>query len=437
MACRSSVFQESINLLINQIISNASPLWCSSLSHSHILSPDTKFKSKTMPSIYSKNISTHEAQQRSQSGQSREQQSFRTNNESHPSSGGSHGYPLWLRRDIMFWDNLYGIDYVVNRFTVSKATIYRWRIRTAPYQQTGCHERQILTGHDQLLLVMVLFIFPRATNDEIATFIAVNGGTGGLSRQAISSRLEDLDVSRKRASLEAFAAYTPTNMMRAELFFSEPMPVGINGIPFFRLIDIDEAKFCLSGIESKYGRSLTCVRVRDTAHYKRMSRGITLILAVEPGNPHLPAHIYGSIQNPRKWWQLTVDNVNQVVFADFVDVICTDIEQNPIPGNYDNERVLMWDNLSAHATGLVQQTVELRPTRPEQKFTIVPRPPYRPMFAPVEYMFCEVASRLSRMVKKNWTIVDLRCGIVDCLIDIGRNCKLNRTFRHCLDQKRH
>ena len=80
-----------------------------------------------MPSIYSKHQSTHDAQQRSLAGLTRLQESFRSNNESHPSFGGSHGYPLWLRRDIMFWDNLHGIDYVVNRFDISKATVYRWR----------------------------------------------------------------------------------------------------------------------------------------------------------------------------------------------------------------------------------------------------------------------------------------------------------------------
>lgn len=224
--------------------------------------------------------------------------------------------------------------------------------------------------------------------------------------------------------------------MRVELFFSDIPPIGIRDIPFYRMIDMDEAKFCLDGIESKYGRALTCVRVRDTAHYKRGNRGITLILAIEPGNPNLPPHIYGSIQNPRKWWHLTCANVDQFIFAEFVDYVCSDIEVNPVPGNFDSEKYLLWDNLSAHGTGLVTATAELRPTRPQQSFTIVPRPPYRPMFAPVEYIFCEIASRLAGMVKKEWTLIDLRDGIVTCLIEIGRDCRLNRTFRHCLDQKR-
>ena len=238
-------------------------------------------------------------------------------------------------------------------------------------------------------------------------------------------------LTRKRASLEAFDAYLPINKMKCELFFSDPPPVGIRGVPIFRFIDVDEAKFCLQGCESHFGCSLTCVRVRDTGHYKRGAKGMTLILAVEAGNPTLLPHIYGSIQNPRKWWFITINNVNQIVFADFVDTICSDIETNPT-GNDDNERIFLWDNLSAHKTGLVTSTVELRPTRPQFRFTIVPRPPYQPKYAPVEYIFCEIGARLARMVKKNWTLMHLRNAIITCLIQIGRDCKLNRTFRHCL-----
>ena len=141
-------------------------------------------------------------------------------------------------------------------------------------------------------------------------FILTNGGTNIYLQQNISTQCGELDISRKRASLESYAAYTPINVMRVELFFSDIPPIGIRDIPFYRMIDMDEAKFCLDGIESKYGRALTCVRVIDTTHHKRGNRGITLILAIKTGNPNLPPHIYGSIQNPRKWWQLTCANVD-------------------------------------------------------------------------------------------------------------------------------
>ena len=380
--------------------------------------------------VFSKYLSSVQAQNRSNAGLSRQLQSERTNNTSHPSFGGSHGYPLHFRRDILFYESLYGIEFVIRRFNVSRATIYRWKHRIMPYQQTGNRQKQELTGFDQYLMSMCYFVHPRARNDEIATFIAVNGGTQGISRQAISRRSQELDYSRKRASLEAFEAYTPLNRMRCDLFFSEAPPVGIHTVPLHRCLDFDEAGFTLTSCESKYGKATTCIRVRDTGHYKKGQKRLNLILAVEPGNPMLPPHEYGSIQNPRKWWCLTVDNVDQLIFADFIDSVLTDIETNPVAD--DNERFLLWDNHTAHGTGLVTTTVELRPSRPQFRFIIVPRPPYQPKYAPVEYIFCEISSRLATMVQPNWTLLNLRMAIETCIIQIGRDCKLNRTFRHCL-----
>ena len=281
-------------------------------------------------------------------------------------------------------------------------------------------------------MTIFLLVQPRAKSDHIATFIASRGGTRGLSRQSISRRTKELKYSRKRASLEAFQAYTPINIMRRELFFTSPPPIGIHGTPLSQAIDIDEAGFTLESCESKYGKSLTCHRVRDTGHYKKGQKRLNLILAVEPRNPLLPPEIYGSIQNPHKWWVMTSETVNQYIFSNFLETLLSDIEQNPVAGDHD--RVILWDNLSAHHTGIVTATVELRASRPQFKFTIVPRPPYQPKHAPVEYIFCEISSRLSTMVQPNWTILDLRVAIDECLVAVGRNCKLNRTFRHALSR---
>ena len=388
---------------------------------------------KIMPSTYSKNCSNVSSKSRSHAGLSRQLGNLRTNNTSHPRFGGSHGYPLWLRRDILFWEARFGVDFVLDRFDVSRATVFRWKARgPEPFIQTGNKEKDLLTGFDQFLLVIALYIYPRSSNDEVAMFIHVNGGTSGLSRESISQRLTELSVSRKRASVEAYDAYTPLNRQRCFNFFNFGPPVGINGIPIYRLMDVDEAKFKLEGCETNYGRSQKCVRVRDTGHYKRGERGLNLVLAVEPGNPMLPPHVYGSIYNPRKWWIITIDNVNSIIFADFMDTVCSDIENNPVPGNYNNERYIMWDNLTAHLTGIVTTTVELRPTRPQVSFTIINRPPYQPKFAPVEYIFCEIAMKLTHLVKPNWTLLHLRVAIEEILVQVGHDCKLNRTFRHCL-----
>lgn len=202
-------------------------------------------------------------------------------------------------------------------------------------------------------------------------------------------------------------------------------------MPFYRLIDVKEAKFCLSEIERSVGQNLTCFRVHDTGHYSHNAPSLTLVLAVEPGNPHLSPHIYGSIFNPRKWWRITTVSVNQIIFAEFLEHICNDIETNPVPGGYDLQCYFLWDNLSVHNTAIVENTLEIRPTN--HSFVAIPRPPYQPKYAPIEYIFCEIACRLADMVEEHWTTRELRNAIIQCILHIGRNCKLNRTFRHCLE----
>ena len=100
-----------------------------------------------MPSIYSKQLSFANAATRSNQGLSRESE-VRTNNSTHPSFGGSHGYPLWLREDILMYEELYGIDYAAWKFSVSKQSIYCWKVRVEPLQQTGNKEKDVLTGID-------------------------------------------------------------------------------------------------------------------------------------------------------------------------------------------------------------------------------------------------------------------------------------------------
>jgi hypothetical protein len=50
----------------------------------------------------------------------------------------------------------------------------------------------------------------------------------------------ELNMSRKAASTEAFQAFTPRNLLRAELFWSRPPPLGIFQVRHRLLIDVDE-----------------------------------------------------------------------------------------------------------------------------------------------------------------------------------------------------
>ena len=98
-------------------------------------------------------------------------------------------------------------------------------------------------------------------------------------------------------------------------------------------------------------------------------------------------------------------------------------------GDYDMERIIIWDNLRAHKTPFVTTIIEDRAS--DNNFSSVDRPPYYPKIAPIEYIFCELAAELGRWYTQEWTMVDLRRNIVDIVRNIGRDGRLHSTFIHC------
>lgn len=157
---------------------------------------------------------------------------------------------------------------------------------------------------------------------------------------------------------------------------------------------------------------------------------MTVRLAIEPGDPAIPAHIDGSIENPRRWTEVTMDaGTSAVAHARFNDYVFSDIEDNPAPGDLDQRRGVLWDNLRSHGAPIVYQTVEGRDS--DNEFFIVPRPPYQPKFGPTEYVFCEVACELQRQVQPHWTTEILRQKLVEILSVVGRDGKFDNLFAHC------
>ena len=59
--------------------------------------------------------------------------------------------------------------------------------------------------------------WPNSTADKIATFI-LNEGGGVYAHKQMSRQLKDLAIPRKVGSTEAYEAFTPNNILRAELF---------------------------------------------------------------------------------------------------------------------------------------------------------------------------------------------------------------------------
>ena len=238
-----------------------------------------------------------------------------------------------------------------------------------------------------------------------------------------------MGLSRKRSSKEAYAAFSPSSIQKLQWFWSEPPPLGISGVNIRALLDIDETGFYIKSVSTKYGRGHTTSRVRYPAHYTRAEPKLNVILAIEPGDPTLPAGVVGSSDRPRRWVRITQDNVDNYVFGDFIDEILTSIENHPVRNGYDQDRCILWDNLSLHKTPHVTNVIRGRDS--QNNFFSVDRPPYQPKIAPIEYIFCELAAELTRRCVREWTIDTLRTNIYDVLSKIGYGGKFYSTFVHC------
>jgi len=206
-------------------------------------------------------------------------------------------------------------------------------------------------------------------------------------------------------------------------------PFIVVGVTRRRLLDLDEFGIAIQQTTSNSGHCHTSFRIRKSGHYCRDTK-ITCLFAIEPGDPTIPAHLDGSIEKPRKWLQtFQRGGTDEFMFAAFCEHICGSFETHPAPGDLDNERVFLWDNLSAHKTALVYQTVEGRggPNR----FRIVCRPPYQPKIAPIEYKICDIAYELQRRIGPHDNTNTMEQMIYTIAATVGNNGNFNNTFDHC------
>lgn len=269
----------------------------------------------------------------------------------HPSRGGTRGYPVWFR-DLEIQQHAQGLPPIA----ASPASIYRWMQQLAPYRMMGNKESEMLVGYDQFLLIVYTFAHPDALLEEIAAFIFRQGG-GLYTPSQISTRLDELDISRKCASTEAHQAYLPQNVFKAQMFWTQPPPLGVVGIQRRKLVDFDEAAFSLEKINRKKGRASVGIRVRKRGHYTHGQK-VVVRIAISPGDPTLPPGTYGSTANPRRWVEISLQaSTSATDFANLCTVVMDDIDQHE-PGNDD--RYFLWDNLQSHLAPIVYQTVHGR-----------------------------------------------------------------------------
>ena len=200
-----------------------------------------------------------------------------------------------------------------------------------------------IIGTELLNLVTFITAWPDATLDEMAAFIFIEGG-GLYSRQAISQRLAELDITKKVASTEGYQTQHPDVQFRVWGFWNCPPHLGVFQVPRQRLIDVDEFGLTFEKCNRTSGWAVTVHPVRKDGHYQHGMK-MTVIFAIEPGDLALPAHVRGSVERPRCWIGcLRAVGTTTNIFRDFCDYVCTDIETNNIPGT-DFHRVFIWDNV--------------------------------------------------------------------------------------------
>ncbi len=120
-----------------------------------------------------------------------------------------------------------------------QASLYRWADHPHPFHQTGGQARTIIVGMDMIHLVTFLVAHPDLTQDKMAAFVYNEGGTL-YSKQRISKHLNNLEITKKKASIEAFQASSAEVQFRVFTYWNCPPPLGIFEVRRRKLINIDE-----------------------------------------------------------------------------------------------------------------------------------------------------------------------------------------------------
>jgi len=294
-----------------------------------------------------------------------------------PGRGGSRGYSEEYRRLVLSLEAA-GLPFPAKNLR----SMYRWKKRLTPCRMTGNKATQKMNGEARLLLVLYKKIWPEAQHDEVIAFIADSSrGNIVYSRSDISNALGDLDMTRKRASTTAHQAFTPRTLRRVADFWSRPHPLGIVGTPRRAMIDCDEFGLAWDDANRNFGHNLKGLEVRKIGKYGRGEVKVTVIIAIEPGNPQLAPGVPGSVQQPRIWCRTYPGkNTTTERYRDFLcDIVIGSF------GPDEPMRTILHDNLNAHKSDAVVDGVYMRRHR------ITCRPPYNPHCAPVEFAINQIA----------------------------------------------
>ncbi len=160
----------------------------------------------------------------------------------------------------------------------------------------------MIMGVNMIHLVTFLIAHSNSTMDKMVAFIDNIGGAL-YSNQHISEHLKDLQITRKKASMEAYQALDEGVQLRVYTFWNYPTPLGIFQVPLFRLIDFDEFGVTLERCSRTCGWALKVFHVRKDGHYKH-------------GRGKLPSFLLSSLEiRPCHQTSAEVSHVLDVGFA--------------------------------------------------------------------------------------------------------------------------
>mmetsp|Transcript_21310 Transcript_21310/g.46250 ORF Transcript_21310/g.46250 Transcript_21310/m.46250 type:complete len:251 (+) Transcript_21310:345-1097(+) len=199
----------------------------------------------------------------------------------HPRRGGSRGYPHSERiRMLDMWKK--GMPVPKDMLS----SIRRWAKRPVPFEMTGGVKSSSMTGHHRFLLAIFKKIYPQASRKECAAFVAVHSVNNQVfTDMDISRALKDMNMTRKKASTTAYQAFTPKNLHLHFRFWTYSFPAGIIGVRRKDLLDVDEMALQLEDANVNYGHAVRNCRVRKIGNYGRGKKKITIIMAIEAGDP--------------------------------------------------------------------------------------------------------------------------------------------------------
>jgi transposase len=201
-------------------------------------------------------------------------------------------------------------------------------------------------------------------------------------------------LTTKRGSTTAHQALEPHNILRRELYWTQPPPIGVAGVNIFELADFDECAIFLQTVNRNRGKAYTGVRVREAGPYGH-DKKMNLLMCIGPNN-FLHLHLH------------TESGTTATKFATFVG---------------EGRKTYLWDNLSSHHSDIVLVTAMMAGHR------VVARPPYCPFHGPIEFIFNQLEHELQLRLHSIRTNTDLIAAIHDIVGNLAAS--FHRTFIHC------